>query len=256
MAKGDAAGTPKWILYATGVVGIVSALFIAVAKYHDIRKSRAEAEKARVEAEIALADAKRIPQPKQNPEVSVPPSNPDVSLPQPKPEVPAPAPQQVPNIVMPLVQEGVRDFRAEPPFDKYLKANPLLLELSGVKVIGLKDGGKVVIAVASTEIMDNSASERIRAEKVCRIKCDVALLKEKEGVYVAHAESLNDEAITISTQGGATQKSLAEVLETTSAKVEGLVKVMPPVGRWKSADGKMFFLATGICLNRDSDLFK
>jgi len=45
------AETPRWILIATGVAGLVAALFVAVAKYYEIHKARAEA--ARAQAELS-----------------------------------------------------------------------------------------------------------------------------------------------------------------------------------------------------------
>lgn len=236
----NAVGKPKWIFLVTGIIGIVSALFIAIAKYHDIQKSQAEAEKAKLEAERVRTSGQPTA-----------PAKDPVS----KVEAPHSLPKgEVPQISDKLkVQEKVADFQAEPQFEKYFKANPLILEISGVKVIRLKDGCSVVISVASTELVDTSPSERLRAEKVCRIKCDIAVLKEKQGVYIAHSESLTSVATPVSTQSGASQRSLAEVLEVTTAKVEGLVKSMPPVGRWKSGDGKVFFLATGAILNKNGE---
>ena len=71
----EKSNTPKWILVTTGVIGIVSAIFVAVTKYYEIHKARAEALKAQIEIRI---DA------------------------------------------------PVRHIQAEPPFDKYLRANPIL----------------------------------------------------------------------------------------------------------------------------------
>jgi hypothetical protein len=195
MKNKNKTGTPRWIFITTGIIGIVSAVFIAVTKYYEIHKARAEAQKAQAEVRI---DA------------------------------------------------PVSHILAEPPFDKYLRANPILLEVAGVKVIYLKDGSKVVLSVASTVIKDESADERIRAEKVCRIKAATGLLKEKQGVQIAHAETLRDGAISITTESASSERSVAEVLEMTTAKVEGVVKEMPPVGRWKSADGVRYsFLQPG-----------
>ncbi len=42
-------GTPKWLLIATGLVGLVAAMFMAAAKYYEIHKARAEAAKAQAE---------------------------------------------------------------------------------------------------------------------------------------------------------------------------------------------------------------
>jgi hypothetical protein len=136
----------------------------------------------------------------------------------------------------------VVDIQADPPFDKYLRANPILLEVSGFKVIRLKNGKKVILSVANTEIKDDSARERIRAEKVCLIKATVNNLKEMRGIHVTSEATLADGGTTVNV-------ALAEVVEVATAKVEGLVKQMPPVGRWTSPDGKVVFLATGRVVN-------
>lgn len=49
-------GTPKWILVATGLVGLTAGIFIAIAKYYEIHKARAEAEAAQAAAR-SRADA-------------------------------------------------------------------------------------------------------------------------------------------------------------------------------------------------------
>jgi len=41
-----------------------------------------------------------------------------------------------------------------------LKANPLLIEVTGAKVIFLKDGRRIVLGVASTAIKDGTAKDR------------------------------------------------------------------------------------------------
>jgi WD40 repeat protein len=49
------AGTPRWLLVLTGVVGLVAATFLVVARYYDIRKAKAEALRAEAEAAARVA---------------------------------------------------------------------------------------------------------------------------------------------------------------------------------------------------------
>jgi len=82
------------------------------------------------------------------------------------------------------------EVRIEKPFDRYLLASPLLMESTGAKVITLPNKRRMIIAVASTPLKDRSPDERLRAEKVCKIKAFAALVQEQKGVHVfPHRES-------------------------------------------------------------------
>ena len=81
----------------------------------------------------------------------------------------------------PSAADRFSDVRIEKPFDRYLLANPLLMESTGAKVVKLPKKRSLVLAVASTVLKDNSAAERLRAEKVCRVKAFAYLGAGKEG---------------------------------------------------------------------------
>jgi hypothetical protein len=71
-AKKQSAGKPRWVIYGTSVLGLIAALFVAAAKYYEVRRARAEADKAQAEAEQTRATspsskAKVEPQPKVEP---------------------------------------------------------------------------------------------------------------------------------------------------------------------------------------------
>jgi hypothetical protein len=131
------------------------------------------------------------------------------------------------------------------PFEAYLLSNPLLMEVTGAKVIRLDDGNRVMIAVASTVLKDNSAKERLRAERVCRVKALASVVAEKKGVQVAHVEHLKERTVTVIDNGKETAKSVSELLQVTQTKVEGIARDMPVVGMWRSKDGTVFYLAIG-----------
>src|SRR5438045_3710385 len=79
--------------------------------------------------------------------------------------------------------DGAAPFRAveiDPRFEGYQRANPLLMEVPWAKVICLDNGNQVVLAVASTALQDDSAEERLRAEKVCKIKALASVVAEKQ----------------------------------------------------------------------------
>lgn len=142
------------------------------------------------------------------------------------------------------------DIDLEKPFDKYLLANPLLMEITGAKIIRLPGGNQVILSVASTVLKNNSAEERIRAERVCRIRALASVVAEKEGVHVYRVEESKEQRIVILENGQEKGKSVSELLELTRTKVEGITKDMPVVGRWKSQDGGVYYLAIGIMIDR------
>ena len=146
--------------------------------------------------------------------------------------------------------EKFSEAEIDKPFDGYLLANPLLMEVTGAKVIRLPNGNQVVLAVASTVLKDKSAEDRLRAEKVCRVKALASVVAEKEGVQVAHVEQLKEQTVIVLDNGKETGKSVTELLQITKTKVEGITKDMPVVGRWKSKEGEVFYLAIGIMLDK------
>ena len=143
-----------------------------------------------------------------------------------------------------------RDVEIEPDFEKYLTSNPLLMEVAGAKVVRRKDGSIVVIAVGSTVLNDGSAKERLRAEKVCRVKALTSLVAEKQGVQIAHVEELKDETVVVLENGTEKATSVMVLLKVTKAKVEGITRDMPVIGRWRSAEGDTFYLAIGAVIDR------
>jgi hypothetical protein len=150
--------------------------------------------------------------------------------------------------------DGEAPFRAveiDPRFEGYLRANPLLMEVPGAKVIRLDNGNQVVLAVASTVLKDDSADERLRAEKVCRIKALASFVAEKQGVQLAHVEQVKEMTVVVIENGKETGKSVTEVLQMTNARVQGIAQELPVVGCWQSADSKVFYLALGaVCDKR------
>lgn len=133
----------------------------------------------------------------------------------------------------------------EKPFARYLLANPLLMDSTGAKVIKLPSGRSVVLAVASTVLKDNSAAERLRAEKVCKTKAFAYLVQEKKGVRVFHSEQSKDRSVIVNENGKERGASVSESLEITRTKVQGIAKDLPVVGHWKSKEGDVFYLAIG-----------
>ena len=154
----------------------------------------------------------------------------------------------------PSAAETFSDVRIDKPFDSYLLANPLLMESTGAKVIKLSKKRSLVMAVASTVLKDNSPREKLRAEKVCRVKALAALVQEQKGVQVFHTEESMDRTVIVNVDGKEHGKSVSDFLEVTKTKVQGIAKDMPVVGRWKSKEGDVFYLAIGGIVDKNGDV--
>lgn len=137
------------------------------------------------------------------------------------------------------------DVKLEKPFDAYLLAQPLLMEVTGAKIIRVANGQVAIVGVASTVLKDGSASDRLRAERVCASKARAAIIGEQHGVQVAHVEQAKDRTLIILENGKETGKSVSELLVLTQSKAEGVARGLAPIGRWKSTDGTVFYLAIG-----------
>lgn len=146
--------------------------------------------------------------------------------------------------------EKFRDVKIEKPFEQYLLSQPLLMEVTGAKIIRLKEGGTVVIAVASTVLKDNSPQERLRAEKVCKVKALASVVAEKQGIQVAHTEKLEEKTVVVIEDGQEKATNVSHLLQVTKTKVEGIARDMPVVGTWKSREGDTFYLALGIVCDK------
>ena len=147
------------------------------------------------------------------------------------------------------VKKAFRDISVEPPFDAVLFGNVLLMETTGAKVIRLPDGRRMIVAVGSTVVKDDSAKERLRAEVVCRTKALASVVAEKNGVQVVRVERIEETTVVKIEDGKETATSVSDFLQLTRAKVEGVAKGMPLVGRWNSKDGTVCYFAFGAILD-------
>ena len=146
------------------------------------------------------------------------------------------------------------DIDIEKHFKPYLLSNPLLMEVTGAKIIREKNGQTVLLSVASTVLKDDSAKERLRAEKVCRTKALAGIVAEKNGVQVCHVETLNEKTEVVIDETSETARSVSEFLQITKTKVEGITRDMPVVGRWRSKDGDVYYLALGSRLDKEGEI--
>jgi len=139
-------------------------------------------------------------------------------------------------------------------FRPYLVSNRLLMDVAGAKIIRLRDGRSVVISVASTVLKDKSAKDRLRAERVCRTKALANIVAEQNDVQVSRMEILGEESRIVNDANGESGASVSEMLQVTKSKVSGIAKDMPVIGRWKSKEGDVLYLAIGAIVNKDGEV--
>ena len=154
----------------------------------------------------------------------------------------------------PSAADRFSDVRIEKPFDRYLLANPLLMESAGAKVVKLPKKRSLVVAVASTVLKDDSPDERLRAERVCKNKALAYVVQEETGVQVFHTEESKDKSVVVNVDGKEHGTSVSESLEVTKTKVEGIAKGLSVVGKWKSKEGDVFYLAIGGIVNEKGEV--
>ncbi len=146
---------------------------------------------------------------------------------------------------------AVTSMTAAVPFDRYLKADRLLLQYGGTRMILLPESNWVmIVSVAFTAVKDNSGADRVRMEKVCHQKALAGLLTEKQGIKMKYALESWDATTSVFDDGQEQTASLETTLETTSAQAEGFIRDLPVVGSWFSDDGQLFFLAIGAVCKR------
>jgi hypothetical protein len=149
------------------------------------------------------------------------------------------------------------DVLIEKPFDVFLSAHPLLMGDEGAKIVRRPDGTALVIGVASTPVRDGSARDRKRAETVCKNRALASIVSEDKGVVVAHVEkSQSSQTVVVDADGKKKTKSVKEYLETTSSHLDGVLPGFQVIGRWKSADGKLYYYAVGGILDAKGKLVR
>ncbi|MFO0845623.1 MAG: hypothetical protein U0797_25105 [Gemmataceae bacterium] len=160
----------------------------------------------------------------------------------------------IPVLLLALVAGAdFTDVQIDKRFAAYLKARPLLMEVAGAKVVRLKNGHQLVVGVASVPLDDDKPRTRLDAEKVCKARALASIVGERDGVQVAHEEKAEDRTVVVVEDGKEKGKSVSKVMSLTTAKVKGIQKGMEVVGRWRSADGKVFYLAVGAVCDKNGE---
>ena len=150
-----------------------------------------------------------------------------------------------------LAAADFQDMRIQPPFKTILASNTLLMDTPGCTLIEESEGNVVILSVAAVVLKDQSPRTRLDAERICQAKALAYAVGEREGIKVAHTEIVEDRTVVIFKDGVERAKSVSDYLEVTQTKIRGVIKGMPVVGKWRSADGKTFYLALGVIVDKD-----
>jgi hypothetical protein len=141
----------------------------------------------------------------------------------------------------------------DPPFDAVLGKNQLLMEVGGAKIVVNPDGSRMVIGVGQVAY-DKQAppQQRLNKERVARQKALRELVAQTSPIQVVHRERL-EEKTRVETLAGGVQRgeAIEEYLSVTTSEFEAVVKDLPVVGRWYSADGSILYIAIGKELSAD-----
>lgn len=85
------------------------------------------------------------------------------------------------------------------------------------------------------------------------MKALASLVAEKQGVQVAHVETLKDETVIVLANGTEEATSVMDLLKITKAKVEGIARDLPIIGCWHSPEGDTFYLEISAIIDRDGE---
>jgi len=154
---------------------------------------------------------------------------------------------------LPPLSEKFTKVEITKPFDVYLRKNPLLMDLTGAILIEIGPERWVVIGIAKTILKDESPEEFLRAEKVCALKAKAAIIAERDGAQISYFKRVKDTIEIVKDENGEKTKSLSERTKITEERVKGMIKGMPVVGRWRSENGKLFYLAVGVVCDKKGE---
>jgi hypothetical protein len=155
---------------------------------------------------------------------------------------------------VPAEGEKFRDVVLEEPYAAYLRANPLLMEVPGAKVIRLGGGRRMVLGVGLVALKDAKPKTRLDGERACQAKALASVVGERKGVQVAHVEKVKEKTVVVIENGKETAKSVSEVMSLTETKVRGIARGMSVVGRWRSKDGAVLYVAMGAICDKKGKL--
>jgi hypothetical protein len=143
--------------------------------------------------------------------------------------------------------EGFTDVTIDPPFCNVLEKSRLLMETGGAKIVVNPDGSRLVIGVGQVAYDKKStAQQRLSKERVARQKALRELTAQTAPIQIVHREKLKETSRVETLDGGEQRgEAIEEYLSVTTSEFEAVVKDLPVVGKWYSADGDVLYIAIG-----------
>lgn len=144
-----------------------------------------------------------------------------------------------------------QNFKIDPLFQKLFLDNPFCFEITGVKIVKLKNGNTILISIGSAVLKNNTLNAKSEAEKIANIRALANFASSIHGMQVSRIGKLNEKNQIIIENDKEVNKSISEHLEITDTKGNGLVKNMQVIGTWYSNDDSIFYLAIGKSINKN-----
>src|SRR5262245_2994950 len=139
---------------------------------------------------------------------------------------------------------SIRDAAIEKEFQPVLIQLPVIMDSGGAAVVDTSSG-RYFVAVGMTEVRDDSSQDKLRQLRVSKVQAQKAAIAFTEETKVVAEEKLIERTTVVNKDGKKSAEVLKTLDETTATAVKGMLKSLPQVGTWKSADGKLFFCAVG-----------
>ena len=141
----------------------------------------------------------------------------------------------------------IREANILPEFKKLLMSAPILLTSTGCRAFKNNEDEIILISVGRCAIKGDSAEDRIRSERIAE-QMAYAEISKYRGVEVVYSASMEQ---TMSRDINQKSMYAKHKTQTITLRSAGYIRGLPTVGTWISNDGKFFFLAKGIYLNKE-----
>lgn len=138
----------------------------------------------------------------------------------------------------------LREASIEKEFEPVLMLLPVIVDSGGAAVVDTATG-RYFVAVGVTDVRGDSSQEKLRQLRVSKVQAQKAAVAFMEETKVVAEEKLVERTTIVNKDGKKSAVVLKTLDETTATAVRGILKSLPQIGTWKSADGKLFFCAIG-----------
>ena len=144
----------------------------------------------------------------------------------------------------PIIQNATID----PAFEPVLNLQPILLQNGGARLLNM-GGSQYFVAVGTTDIRQDSATEKLRRLRVGRVQAQKEAIAFLEKTKVVASEKFIEKTIVTTVDGKTSAEVLTTLDESTATRVSGILGSLSDIGMWTSPDNTIFFFAIGKKLN-------